>query len=304
MRRSGALGPQHARHGCDPACAAWLRSGLHGVVAVPVACARLQPATPVARIHPSNERANMNLCEDYLESAENRQNFYGLLACIYRKEADALLLEGMKGLAFAGEDAESLFGRGACELDAYLGGLQPNARTDLAVDYARVFLGAGIATSEAAYPYESVYTSEDHLVMQEAHDAMGALLRSSGLACKGSPNEPADHIALELDYMAHLVGQGLCAAEAGNGEAVSSSVASQLAFLREHLLNWVPSFAHDVERYAETGFYRGIGKMTLGFLEMDEGELRRLSDGGESGDAAPAGEVAVGAALWAEGAAS
>ena len=42
-----------------------------------------------------------------------------------------------------------------------------NSVTDLAVDYVRTFIGHGVDAFSAAYPFESVYTSEKRLLMQE-----------------------------------------------------------------------------------------------------------------------------------------
>ena len=39
---------------------------------------------------------------------------------------------------------------------------------NLAVDFARIFLAAGINHGSAAFPYESVYTSSKKIVMQDA----------------------------------------------------------------------------------------------------------------------------------------
>jgi len=45
------------------------------------------------------------------------------------------------------------------------------------------------------------------------------------------------------------------------------------AFLEEHLLNWVPDFADDVQRVARTGFYRALADIVLGVLETDQGVI-------------------------------
>ncbi|QOX65780.1 anaerobic sulfite reductase subunit AsrA [Anoxybacterium hadale] len=44
----------------------------------------------------------------------------------------------------------------------------------------------------------------------------------------------------------------------------------QREFLREHLLNWVPAFAADVDQYADTPFYKAIAKITVGLLRFDQ----------------------------------
>jgi len=52
---------------------------------------------------------------------------------------------------------------------------------DLAVDYARIFLGVGIAEGSAAYPYESVYTSKKRIIMQDTLDQVKAMYVAKGI---------------------------------------------------------------------------------------------------------------------------
>lgn len=219
----------------------------------------------------------MSICTDYLEVAAGREALYRFLARIYRVETTVELLESMKGLAFPASEEAGAFSEGIAELEAFLRkpGLDP--RTDLAVDYARVFLGAGIADGCAAFPYESVYTSPEHLMMQDARDEVMALYLAHGLGIEGETHDPEDHLAFELDFMAHLIAEGASAADGGNSEGVVASVAEQQAFLREHLLNWIGRFCDDVEKYSQTAFYQAAAKMTMGFTAMDDEVLAELT---------------------------
>ena len=212
----------------------------------------------------------MSICTDYLELASVRQSLYSFLARIYRVEVDNELLESMKELEFSDQPNGGAFSEGTSELRAYLERPGIDPRTDLAVDYARVFLGAGIADGSAAFPYESVYTSPERLIMQEARDQVLALYRAKGLGVEGEGRDPEDHIAYELDFMAYLVREGAAFSETGDEGALRTSLAEQRSFLKFHLLNWVPAFCKDVDAYSSTGFYRAAAKMTAGYIDMDE----------------------------------
>lgn len=231
----------------------------------------------------------MNLCENYRASAAARRDTYAFLARMYRVEIDQSLLAAMKGLSFEGR-GDGAFARGAQRLCGYLEALPFNAKTELAVDFAKVFLGMGAENGKAAYPYESVYTSEEHLMMQDAHSAVARLFREKGVApvsaravqadylaaALGDAVEPVDHIAHELDFMAYLVEEGQRFAEADDAVAVATSVGEQWSFLTEHLLAWVPAFCADVERFAETDFYRAVAQMTAAWVQEDDGLLADL----------------------------
>ncbi len=163
-------------------------------------------------------------------------------------------------------------------LDEYLANLPFRARQDLAVDYARVFVAAGLPQGNAAFPYESVYTSPERLVMQDACDEVKKTYRAKGLIVEDSV-EPPDHIAFELEFMARLADEGIGFAQAGEGVDLITSITEQIDFLVSHLLNWSARFTSDVQRYSQTGFYKAIALMTQGFLEMDAEELRALAEG-------------------------
>ena len=56
----------------------------------------------------------------------------------------------------------------------------------------RTFIGSGALDARAAYPFESVYTSEKGLLMQAARDEVLAILRAEQLAEMFAWNEGED----------------------------------------------------------------------------------------------------------------
>ena len=192
---------------------------------------------------------------DYVIHMEHRDLLYRFLSRIYQSEVDEGLLQQLQQLVFPEDCGDPELEEGYKLIKSYLDNCPPDAATDLAVDYARVFLGAGLSKNSGAYPYASFYTSPKHILMQEARDDAVAAYASEGL-CKDRSigNFPEDHLALMLEFMAFL-----CRKE----------LPKQLSFLRNNLLNWIPDFCADLERYAETSFYRGIAKITNSWLRMD-----------------------------------
>ncbi|WP_162610840.1 TorD/DmsD family molecular chaperone [Gordonibacter sp. An230] len=217
----------------------------------------------------------MDACAEYLEVAENRVALYGFFARVYRSEVDAELLAALKQIDFRVEEGEARYVEGAARLQAWLSCPSFTMRKDLAVDYAKVFLAAGISQGGAAFPYESVYTSPEGLVMQEARDEVVRLYRTKGLSV-GGVVEPEDHVAFELEFMTLLCREGERAARSGDAEGVWASIDEQRAFLANHLMNWVPQFCEDVARYANTDFYRAVASMTEGFIAMDAALLEQM----------------------------
>lgn len=191
-----------------------------------------------------------------------REGLYRLLSRLYRQEVDAPLLERLRGMTFPQNCPQPELEAGYRALERWLSAGTEDALDALAVDFARVFLGAGSAEGCAAFPYESVYTSPKRLVMQDAWERVKSLYAAHGVRIDTDSSElMEDHIAYELAYMALLCREGAERAE-------------QRAFLEEHLLTWVPAFCADLQRCAGTGFYRCVAQLTLGWLKLEEGLLQ------------------------------
>ncbi|MDF3000720.1 MAG: asrA1 [Bacillota bacterium] len=210
---------------------------------------------------------------------ENREKLYRFLSSIYQKEVDRALLTQMKAMTFPSEAEAPSLTEGYRMLKDYLDQIdERKARipedevTDLAADYAKIFLAAGISQGSAAFPYESVYTSPERIIMQDAWETVRKLYESVGLIKNVETSGLfEDHIALELEFMAFLC------EESHRDPDCSDWLIKQREFLRDHLLNWVPSFTADVNQYADTAFYKGIAKITEGFLRFDKEILAGIS---------------------------
>lgn len=206
---------------------------------------------------------------------QQRGEMYRLLSRFFRTEITAQCLDGLKQMQFPGGSAdENPLAEGFARIRAYLDAPHEDALTELAVDYASAFLGAG--KMRAAYPYESVYTSPERLVMQNAWEEVCAIYRTHGLACSDHRDVLEDHLALELEFMARLTDNALAALKAGDRQALAAALEEQQSFLKAHLLNWISSFAHEAREYIETDFYRGAVDVTEKFLSMDAAILDDL----------------------------
>jgi anaerobic sulfite reductase subunit A len=192
-----------------------------------------------------------------------RQNMYGFLSQLYLFEVDKEQLAALKQMVFPQECGNEDMKEGYQAMADYFKEHEVSQDTldDLAVDYARIFLSAGVAQGKAAFPYESVYTSKQHLIMQEAGSSASALFAQKGLEPrKDMYRVPEDHIGLLLEYM---------------GRICEEEQEEQREFLKAHLNNWVPAFVQDVIKYSSTEFYRGLAKLTKGFLAMEKEYLAK-----------------------------
>ena len=216
-----------------------------------------------------------------VELMNARARSYGMLARLFREEVDLPTLRELQQMRFPQATGNAAADEGYHQLYDYLKRAWDDSVTELAIDYVSTFIGHGVNGYSAAYPYESVYTSERRLLMQEARAEVLATLRENELM-RGNWNEAEDHIALELEFMQRL---SLRAADALSDDAEDEAIAylrTSYDFLENHLLNWVPMLVADMRMHARTPFYQGLAQLTLGSLQEDEAVLRELLDSVEA----------------------
>ena len=188
---------------------------------------------------------------------KQRIEVYRILSQFYLREVDAPQLKAMKSLKAPEPCGNETWDKGWRDLLLFLYETDESCLEELAVDYARIFLSAGVAQGQAAFPYESVYTDRHGQLGGVPDGELSALYNAKGL----KPSEknfkvPNDHIGLEFAFMACLC---------------RDPIGEQRAFLKGHLLNWYSDFCRDVKRYAHTEFYKAVAEITRGFMELESG---------------------------------
>ena len=135
---------------------------------------------------------------------EGRGNLYRFLSRFYLVEVDEAFWTALRGMTFPETADEPRMAEGWQRLAKVVASdLGPDPIETLAVDYARIFLSAGVSEG-AAYPIESVYTSPEHLVMQDAWEAVCRIYREAGFEKDAKVDVHEDQLGLELLFLAHL----------------------------------------------------------------------------------------------------
>ena len=208
---------------------------------------------------------------------DRRANVYKVLSRSFREEMDAeFASEFAKRFVFESDDAQ--LAQKADAMKASLQGIDDDAIEMLAVDFDRVFFGMGPITARHAFPYESVYTSEKGIMMQEAYSQVVRAYREQKLAKDEAFTEPEDHIAVELAFMATLAERSAAFLREGHEEAAEQTVMQQLSFAKEHLLNWVDIFCVDLAAAADGSFYEHLATFTAAFVKEDAAVLEDILD--------------------------
>ena len=233
-------------------------------------------AAPVAPVAPAEDVAEGSELVDFMV---RRARTYGLLARIFRVEVDQAFLDDLRRLKFPISTGNEHTDYGYRTMFNYLKGTWEDTLLDLARDYARTFIGHGNNGRSAAYPFESVHTSEKRLLMQDARDEVLAIYRANLLKKGEEWNDCEDHIALELEFMQVMCDRTADALKAGKEDEAVELLKVQRSFVGKHLANWVPMFVSDIKYFAQTDLYIGAGEVLLGFVQTEEEALDDLLDG-------------------------
>ena len=86
---------------------------------------------------------------------------------------------------------------------------------------------------------------------------------------EGHPEE-LDHISVQSEFMVHLCAKNRKAIIDRTADVVHQTLEVQRDFLDRHVYNWFPSFADELEKKAISSFYKGLAKLTKGFIATDK----------------------------------
>ncbi len=217
---------------------------------------------------------SINKKADFQRLMKNRRDLYQFFARFFASEIDEEFYEQLKHIEFPADRAENAlteFQDALIRLNEYFEYDAGETLEDLAADYAKTFLGAGVAQGDAAFPYESVYTSPKHIMMQDAWSEVCEIYEAKGIERNDDAGDwLEDHISMEMEYMAYLCD------EISEYTETLAGLEEQKSFLNRHLLNWAPEFCLKIKDCADTEFYRMVGQLTTGFLQLDSFILDRM----------------------------
>lgn len=224
---------------------------------------------------------------ELVTSNKNREQIYTFLSKIYQVELTEELIERVRAgegplvdtHTFEGVDDADVkegFALLTRAVSAMKGRKLKDVWTDLASDFAGIFLG--VKYDILPHPSESAYSNREHLVYQKSRDEVMKYYRQAGLDKVTSFTEPEDHVAIEFAFMSLLARQTAEALQASNVEEARRLIEVQKKFLSEHLTPWIPNMCRDILKAARLDFYKGIARLTRGFISVDPTLLEEMSE--------------------------
>ena len=140
-------------------------------------------------------------------------------------------------------------------------------------EYTYLFIGPNALP---APPWESVYLSKEKALFQESTLRVRQAYLKYKFLPANYPREADDHLALELDFMAHLSQIAQEHFENGQIEEMKEILADQKAFLNDHILLWIDDFAKDIQKSKTHYLYPAMAELTRHYLKIDAALIEEL----------------------------
>ncbi len=218
--------------------------------------------------------------QEWASMAISRSRMYGFLAAVYNRRPDDQFVQGLSSpelvdlLATLGriEDVPEDTRDGAHLIEQYIQAATNKSveelRTELAVDRTRLLRGIQPGYGPPP-PYESVYVGIEPQPQMQTSVAVTRAYAEAQVILPEEVRDQPDFIGFELDFMRHLC---LKESEAWRGDDPDQALKyleKELGFLNEHITRWIPRFCDVMGKKARLDFYRGIARLTKGFVLDD-----------------------------------
>lgn len=191
---------------------------------------------------------------------EQRRDLFRLLGALVLEPPSDALLEALGGGGLAGALRDALPEgevREGLDLVARDLALGPAQHGEIRRDHAALFSGAG---KKLAAPWESVYRSPERLVKQPCEADVVRAYATHLIGFEGMGQRPADHAGYELEFVSILLERGRRSRRAREAAR---------AFVRAHVITWMPRWARDIAAHAGTDFHRGVAKTLAGLCAVE-----------------------------------
>lgn len=142
-----------------------------------------------------------------------------------------------------------------------------DAQPELAADFYELFLKT---EKYGALPYASLYIGETGLLNDKPAQEMEKLMADFGVPIDDKLNQPADHLAVELDFLGNMI---IRSNELEQEKHMEQAFSNQNDFIEHHLLSWLPQFAAKCQQMDDFGFYASVAQLLVAFCKLDSAYL-------------------------------
>ncbi len=227
--------------------------------------------------------------QEMAELATSRSRVYGFLGALYNRIPDEPFAASLSSPELGGflsslgqtDAAPEDMRAGLFLVQAYITAVAGRSieelTTELAVERTRLLRGIKPGYGPPP-PYASVYLARAEAQNMLAMAGVRNIYAESGVALPENIHDQPDFIGFELDFMRHMTETEASAWAADDRVEVAQILAKEQSFVLDHIVEWVPRFCDLMLEDAKLDFYRGIARLTKGFVQSESQTIAALLD--------------------------
>lgn len=214
--------------------------------------------------------------DEMCEVLQDRANFYMTLAGFYFKPLTQGQIDHMAKQDYtAYETGDTLLDEGFNDIRRALRKRHTGTRSILATEWTSTFGGAEAYKGRYCVPNASVFLDDAGLTYGAPRNEASRIYRAQCLRLADDSGMPESHLSFELEFLSVLSTEIAAHLRAGEVEAAVEKIDVSHQFIEEHILTWFPQLMELALLMLKTRFYRGVLKITQGYLQLD---LQTLDD--------------------------
>ena len=138
----------------------------------------------------------------------------------------------------------------------------------------------GHSARSSVPPYETEYGDKSLFQQPQQLADISGFLIAFDLEINVEGHERIDHVSCELEFMCFLTRKEAYAIENEKSAVLRETVKAELAFLKDHLARFTPTFSHLCIKEDLNGFYGNLGRLLQNFI-LNECARFKLKSGSE-----------------------
>jgi TorA maturation chaperone TorD len=214
--------------------------------------------------------------EQLCDILKGRSEFYLTLAGFYFKPLTQEQIDHMAAQDFSVYVTnETPIDEGFNDIRRVLRKRNTGTRSLLATEWTSTFGGAEAYEGRYCVPNASVFLDKSGLTYGWPRNKAYQFYSQQCLHLKENIGMPESHLSFELEFLSIMSAEISEHLQAGEIDEATRKIDLSQIFIKEHILTWLPQLNDLAEKMLKTRFYRGVLKITLGYLQLD---LETLAD--------------------------
>lgn len=207
---------------------------------------------------------------------EERSAFYLTLAGLYYRPLTQEQIDRMAEQDFSAyATGEELLDEGFDDIRRVLRKRHTGTRSILATEWTGTFGGAEAYKGRYCVPEASLFLDKTGLTYGPARNEASRVYREQCLRLEDGAGMAESHLTFELEFLSVMSEEAAGHLRAGEVDEAVRLIELSRQFIEDHILTWFPQLQELAMAMLKTRFYKGVLKITQGYLELD---LQTLED--------------------------